>query len=169
MKTETDTNCSGCGRRVPLNAPYIFLADLLRDETRVYHEGCLEVAFRTTLAWAVLRGRSPRPIEKRWWNRATEAPVLIDVWDWTNERHIFSVLVWPSLEVPPEKAARAQQERAKQVMRVIHAGAAEMAWSTRYVVDYGLRWDAERQVWEASDGFAFDGAPFAGSGVPGGG
>jgi hypothetical protein len=114
-----------------------------------------EAAFRTSLAWAVLRGRSPKPVEKRWWNRAQETPVLIDVWDWTDERHIFSVVVWPNLEVPPEKAAYAQQMRAKQVMRVIHAGTAEMAWSTRYEVDYGLTGDHERGAWEASDGFAY--------------
>ncbi len=58
-------------------------------------------------------------------------------------------------EVSPERAASAQQERTKQVMRVIHAGAAEMAWSTRYEVDYGLRWDPEREVWTATDGFAY--------------
>ena len=114
-----------------------------------------EATFRTSLAWAVLRGKSPKPVEKRWWNRATETPVLIDVWDWTDERHIFSVLVWPALEVPPEKASYAQRERAKQVIRAIHAGAADMNWSTRYEVDYGLRWDHERQAWEASDGFAY--------------
>jgi hypothetical protein len=116
-----------------------------------------EAAFRVVLAWAVLRGRAPKPVEKRWWNRATETPVLIDVWDWTNDRHIFSVLVWPALEVPPgeARAHHAQQERAKQVMRVLHAGAAEMAWSTRYEVDYGLRWDPDRQVWVGTDGFAY--------------
>ena len=123
-----------------------------------------EAAFRMSLAWAVLRGRSPKPVEKRWWNRATETPVLIDVWDWTDERRIFSVLVWPSLEVAPEKAAYAQQERSKQVLRLLHAGAAEMAWSTRYEVDYGLAWDHRRRVWRAEDGFAYDGAPFAGVG-----
>jgi hypothetical protein len=114
-----------------------------------------EAAFRVMLAWAVLRGTSPKPIEKRWWNRATETPILIDVYDWTDERLLYSVLIWPTLEVPPEKAAYAQRERAKQVMRVLHAGAAEMAWSTRYEVDYGLRWDHERQVWVATDGFAY--------------
>jgi hypothetical protein len=40
-------------------------------------------------------------------------------------------------------------------MRVLHAGAAELAWSTRYEMDYGLRWDPEREVWEATDGFAY--------------
>jgi hypothetical protein len=114
-----------------------------------------EAAFRVVLAWAVLRGKAPKPAERRWWNRATETPVLIDVYDWTDERHIFSVLVWPSLEVSPEKAAHVQQGRAEQVMRVLHAGAAEMAWSTRYEVDYGLRWDSDRQVWAATDGFAY--------------
>jgi hypothetical protein len=114
-----------------------------------------EAAFRIALAWAVLRGKSPKPIEKRWWNRATEAPVLVDVWDWTNDRHIFSILVWPALEVPPERAARAQEERAKLVRHVIAKGAAEMMWSTRYEVDYGLRWDPDRQVWVATDGFAY--------------
>jgi hypothetical protein len=114
-----------------------------------------EAAFRTSLAWAVLRGKSPKPVEKRWWNRAAEAPVLIDVFDWTNERHIFSVLVWPALEVPPEKAAHAQRERARTIQQVIAKGAAEMMWSTRFEVDYGLRWNHERKVWVAADGFAY--------------
>jgi len=39
----------------------------------------------------------------------------------------------------------------------IEAGATEMAWSTRYDVDDGLRWDAGREVWVGSDGFAHDG------------
>jgi hypothetical protein len=119
---------------------------------------CIEEgAARIALAWAVLRGKSPKPIERRWWNRSAECPVLIDVYDWTDERLLYSVLIWPSLEVPPEKAAYAQQERAKQVMRVLHAGAAEMAWSTCYVVDFGLKWNSDRRVWTAEDGFAYDG------------
>jgi hypothetical protein len=117
-----------------------------------------EAAFRVALAFDVLTGRKPRRVERRWWNRATETPVLVDVFDWTDERLIFSVLVWPVLEVPPERAAHAQQERAEQVIRVLHAGAAELAWSTRYEADYGLRWDPDRQVWVATDGFAYDGA-----------
>jgi len=108
-----------------------------------------------SLAWAVLRGKSPKPVEKRWWNRATETPVLIDVYDWTDERRIFSCLVWPCLEALPEKAAHAQEARVKQVIRVLHAGAAEMAWSMRYEVDYGLRWDPDREVWATSDGFSY--------------
>jgi hypothetical protein len=42
-------------------------------------------------------------------------------------------------------------------MRVLHTGAAEMAWDTRCEVHYGLRWDHGRQVWVATDGFAYDG------------
>jgi len=117
-----------------------------------------EAAFRTSLAWAVLRGKAPKAIEKRWWNRSLETPILIDVYDWTNERHIFSVLVWPSLEVPVDSyrdAARMQRERAEMVKEVIARGAAEKMWSTRFEVDYGLRWNHERQVWAAQDGFAY--------------
>ena len=114
-----------------------------------------ELIFRTSLAWAVLRGTSPRPIEKRWWNRATETPILVSVFDWTDERRIFSCLVWPCLEAPAERAARAQEERVKQVMRILHAGAAEMAWSTRYELDYDLKWDPDREVWTGSDGFVY--------------
>ena len=114
-----------------------------------------EVCFRLVLAFDVLAGRKPQRVERRWWNRATETPILVDVYDWTDERRIFSLLVWPSLEAPPERAADAQEERVRQVMRILHAGAAEMAWSTRYEVDYGLQWDAEREVWAATDGFAY--------------
>jgi hypothetical protein len=48
-------------------------------------------------------------------------------------------------------------ERGELVRHVIAKGASEMMWSTRFEVDYGLRWDHERQVWAASDGFAYDG------------
>ena len=44
------------------------------------------------------------------------------------------------------------------VKQVIARGATEKMWSTRFEVDYGLRWDHERQVWTAEDGFAYDGA-----------
>ncbi len=124
-----------------------------------------EAASRAVLAWAVLWGKSPKPVEKRWWNRATETPVLVDVYDWTNDRHIFSILVWPALEVPPERAHRAQEERAKLVRQVIARGAAELMWSTRYEVDYGLRWDPDREVWAATDGFAYAPPERVGGGV----
>ncbi len=116
-----------------------------------------EAAFRLVLACYVIAGRLPRQVERRWWNRAVEAPVLIDVLDWTDDRRIFSVLVWPSLESSAQEATQAHRERVRAVLDAIARGAADMAWSTRFETDYGLRWDSERQVWTASDGFAYDG------------
>ena len=120
-----------------------------------------EAIFRTSLAWAVLRGKSPKPAERRPWDRAREAPILIEVYAWTDDRHIFSVLVWPSLEVPSERATHTQRARARQVIRVINGGAAEMAWSTRYEVTYGLEWDHTRQVWTPEVDLAYDGSRVA--------
>jgi len=117
-----------------------------------------EVAFRVVLAFDVIAGRMPRQVERRWWNRATETPVLVDVYDWTDDRLIFSVLAWPSLESSPGKATHDHRERVRTVMGAIAKGAAERAWSTRFETDYDLRWDAERQVWAATDGYTFDGA-----------
>jgi hypothetical protein len=95
----------------------------------------------------------------RWWNRALEPPVLIDAFDWTDQRLLFSVLVWPPLEGPPHASYQGQRERTRQVLEVLHAGAADVGWSTLYEVDDGLRWDA-REVWTGSDGFAHDGQKF---------
>jgi hypothetical protein len=66
--------------------------------------------------------------------------------------------VWPpSLEEPIESGELDHHERVHQVIRVLHEGATETAWSTRYDVDDGLRWDAGRAVWVGSDGLAYDG------------
>ena len=56
-----------------------------------------------------------------------------------------------------ENFQKVLRECAHQVIRVLHEGATEMAWSTRYDDDDGLRWDAKREVWVGSDGFSFDG------------
>jgi hypothetical protein len=111
-----------------------------------------EAGFRISLAFDVLAGRVPKVRPRRWWNRALEPPILIDAFDWTDERLLFSVLVWPPLE-----DRGGQRERARQVLDVLHAGAADMNWSTLYDVDDGLTWDAGREVWVGSDGFAHDG------------
>jgi hypothetical protein len=116
-----------------------------------------EACFRAELAFDVLRGRVPMTRPRRWWNRNTEPPTLVDVRDWTADRLLFSVLVWPPLEEPAETKAQDHHERVHEIIRVLHAGATEMAWSTRYDVDEGLRWDAGREVWLGSDGFAYDG------------
>ena len=116
-----------------------------------------EACFRAELAFDVLRGRVPMVRPRRWWDRNAEPPTLIDVHDWTDDRLIFSVLVWPPLEEPTETKVRDHHERVHEVIRVLHEGATEMAWSTRYDVDDGLRWDAKREVWVGSDGFSYDG------------
>ena len=116
-----------------------------------------EAAFRAGLGFDVILGRLPLEVEKRYWNRSLERPVLIDVFDWTDDRRIFSVLVWPSLESSVESATYDHRERISTVMGAISKGAAEMSWSTRYETDYCLRWDHERRVWTARDGFAYDG------------
>jgi len=128
-----------------------------------------ETAFRVVLAFKVLSGRVPLRTERRSWSKVVEAPVLVDLYDWTNDRRIASVLVWPPLEAEPSLAYTLHEARVEEVIAAISRGAADKAWCTRWEIDDSLRWDPERQVWEASDGFAFDGAPFAGSGVPGGG
>jgi hypothetical protein len=116
-----------------------------------------ELVFRLVLAFNVLTGRVPVKAERRWWNRAIETPVLIDVYDWTDERLIFSVLVWPALE---RVASHARRERVGEVLEAIARGSAEKAWSVRWEIDGGLRWDADRQVWVGEDGFAYDGTRY---------
>jgi hypothetical protein len=80
---------------------------------------------------------------------------LIDCFDWTSERLLFSVIVWPPLESPPESADDDMRERTEQVLDAIAKGASERMWSTRWEVDYGLRWDHKREVWVGSDGYAY--------------
>jgi hypothetical protein len=45
--------------------------------------------------------------------------ILLDVFDWTTDRRLFSVLVWLSLEVREDEAFSAQLARAEQVKQVI--------------------------------------------------
>jgi len=117
-----------------------------------------EAAFRVVLAFKVLSGRVPLRTEKRSWSKVIEAPVLVDLYDWTNDRRIASVLVWPVLEIEPPEAYEAHEERVEEVIAAISRGAADKAWCSRWEVDHGLRWDHKRQVWIAEDGFAFDGS-----------
>jgi hypothetical protein len=115
-----------------------------------------EAAFRVVLATCVLLGKAPKAIERRPWDKDLEVPTLLDFFDWTTDRHLFSVLVWPSLEVPiGDEAYRAQEERAQQVKEVIMRGAAEKAWATQVEVTYGLAWDRQRQAWVAPDDFGY--------------
>jgi hypothetical protein len=115
-----------------------------------------EGAFRVVLACKVLSGRVPLRTERlRKWSKVVEAPILVDVYDWTNDRRIFSALVWPPLEAPPDEAYSLHEERLEEVITAISRGAADRAWCTRWEVDRGLRWDHERRVWTAEDNFAY--------------
>jgi hypothetical protein len=117
-----------------------------------------ELIFRLVLAFNVLTGRVPVKAERRWWNRSLETPVLIDVYDWTNERLVFSVLVWPPLESSLEDAPHDHRERVGAILEAIAGGAADRAWSVRWEIDGNLWWDPGREVWVGTDGFAYDGA-----------
>jgi hypothetical protein len=119
-----------------------------------------ESAFRAVLAFKVLAGRVPIETEKRSWIRSSETPALIDVYDWTTDRLLFSVLVWPSLESSAYDADYAYQQRVGQVKEAIAKGAAEKAWCTRLETDWGLRWDHKRECWTDSDGHHYDGSRF---------
>jgi hypothetical protein len=114
-----------------------------------------EAAFRLELCYRVLAGKLPLRAERRWWNRSIETPVSVDVRDWTDDRLIFTDLVWPALEAPADEALEHHDERVKDVLRVISDGAADKVWSMRYEIDDNLRWDHERQVWAGGDGFAY--------------
>jgi hypothetical protein len=126
-----------------------------------------EVAFRVELAFKVLAGRVPIETEKRPWVRSVNRPVLVDAYDWTTDRRLFSVLVWPPLEISLEEASSVHLDRLEQVKEVVCRGAAQMAVSLYLETDYGLRWDNDRECWIDSHGHRYDGSRFgAGSRSP---
>jgi hypothetical protein len=125
-----------------------------------------QVWFRISLAFDVLAGRMPRRTDKRPWVRSVEAPILADVRDWTTDRLIFSVLVWPPLEADGRDACRIHRGRAEEVMGPFARGPADKAWSTYWEVDHGLLWVHEREVWVDGDGHAYDGSRFGIGGRP---
>src|SRR3712207_7540533 len=47
------------------------------------------------------------------------SPVLIDCYSWTDDRLIFSVLVWPSLESSAAEADYVYQQRVREVIDAI--------------------------------------------------
>jgi hypothetical protein len=120
-----------------------------------------EITFRLTLAFKVLSGRVPISTEKRGYIRSIDKPVLIDAYDWTTDRCLFSVLVHPPLEVPWDEEEAAHFERVRQVKEVITSGAGKMGASLYLESDYGLEWDAKREVWTSEDGYPYDAKRFA--------
>ena len=119
-----------------------------------------EASFRSRLAWHVLVGRVPDAVRLRGWNRATETPVLVDAHDWTTDRLVFSLLVWPPLDAPARAAPYDHDERTRQIKEAFGRVCADRAWSVRFETDYGLRWDHAREVWADSGGHAYDGQKF---------
>ncbi len=117
-----------------------------------------EAGFRASLAYAVLLGHVPLQTEKRPWLRSRECPVLVDVCDWTTDRRIFSLMVWPPLESDAHNASYDHLERVDQVKRAFGDVCVELAWSTRFETDWGLRWDRRRECWVDSSGFHYDGS-----------
>jgi hypothetical protein len=113
-----------------------------------------ELIFRLILAFKVLAGRVPLRTERRSWSKVVEAPILVDLYDWTNDRRIASVLVWPPLEVDLPEAYALHEERVEGLISAIARGAADRRWCTRWEIDDSLAWDNQRQVWVARDGFA---------------
>ena len=126
-----------------------------------------EAAFRVALAFDVIVGRLPQRVDKRFWNRSTETPVLVDVYDWSTNRLILSVLIWPSLETPAHEADYVFHQRVGEVKEAIAKGATDKAWSTRFETDYGLRWDHRRECWVGGDGHHYDGSRFGAGRGPG--
>ena len=85
----------------------------------------------------------------------------MDVHSWVDGRLLFSGLVWPPLESSTRDAGYHHRERLEEVLGVIAKGAADKGWSTYWEVDYGLKWDHDREVWVDGDGMHYDGSRFA--------
>ena len=115
-----------------------------------------EASFRAGLAYRILRGRVPLQSEKRPWIRSVEGPTLCDVYSWIDDRLLFSILIWPSLESDLDNALRDQRERVEEVLGTFANGAAEKMWSTYWEIE-NLEWDNDREVWVDSEQHAYDG------------
>jgi hypothetical protein len=85
-----------------------------------------EAAFRVEVAFKVLTSRMPLETELKPWLYSVYAPVLIDVHDWSTDRLLFSVLVWPPLDPDSKDDVAAHEERVVQVKEVILRGVAEI-------------------------------------------
>jgi hypothetical protein len=116
-----------------------------------------EAGYRVSLAFRVLFGLVPVEVERRPWNQDAECPVLMDIFDWTQDKLVASVLVWPVLEATPENADEALVERVEQFKGILYKGAADMAISTRVDIDCFLRWDSNRRCWVDDTGYSYDG------------
>ena len=55
--------------------------------------------------------------ERRFWNRGAECLILVDVKDWTDERLIFTCVVWPVLQAEDPNVFRSLDERVEEDKR----------------------------------------------------
>jgi hypothetical protein len=84
------------------------------------------------------------------------------LYDWTTYTLLFSVMVWPPVDVSEaqadtlEKVEYFQQHRVQDVMRCISKGAGGMGWSLLFETEERLIWDRRREVWVTEDGHAFE-------------
>jgi hypothetical protein len=119
-----------------------------------------EAAFRGLISWRVITGRMPQVIEHRSVDLSREVPIVVNVCDWTTYTLLFSVIVWPPVDVSEaqadtlEKAEAYKQMRAEDVMRAISKGAAGMSWSLLFETEHNVRWDRRREAWITEDGAA---------------
>jgi hypothetical protein len=86
---------------------------------------------------------------------------VVNVYDWTTYTLLFSVMIWPPLDVEAntlEKAEFYKGQRAEDVMRTISKGAGQMKWSLLYEREERLVWDRRRAVWvcQENPGAAYD-------------
>jgi hypothetical protein len=111
------------------------------------------------ICWRVLTGQLPQRIEHRSWNRQREAPIVVNVHDFSTTTLLFSVLIWPPLDVSantPAEADAYQLERAEAVMACITKGAGGLGWNLLYEREERLHWDKRRAVWVTQDGHGFE-------------
>jgi hypothetical protein len=124
-----------------------------------------EVAFRLEVAFKVLVGRVPLERAQHKWLRHQRTPVEVTVYDWSTNRLLFSVIIWPPLEREGYEYLEDFEERIQDIKQVIATGVGERGWSTLLRTNYGLEWDHRREVWTDGQGHHIDGSKF-GPGKP---
>ena len=120
-----------------------------------------EVAFRVGLACRVIVGAVPVEVEKRPWVRSVNKPVLVDGCDWTTNRVLFSIVVYPPVdELDLSKAEAAHYRRVNQIKEIVARGAGDLRFSLYLETEWDMEWDYERVVWIDRDGYAYDASRF---------
>jgi hypothetical protein len=120
-----------------------------------------EVAFRVGLACRVIVGAVPVEVQKRRWVRSVNKPVLVDGCDWTTNRVLFSIVVYPPVdELDLSKAEAAHYRRVNQIKEIVARGAGDLRLSLYLETEWDMEWDIGREVWIDRDGYAYDASRF---------